>query len=225
MELPVCLLTGYLVGCVNPSYLIARRKGFDIRRRGSGNAGGSNALITMGKGIGAVCMVFDIVKAYGIIRLMEWLFSDGAYVFSATAAACVLGHLFPFYMRFQGGKGLACIAGATLAYSPAVFLAMLLAEAVLAFSSDYLCLVPISAAAALPALYAKATKDAIGTLMLSAAGIAVIAKHLKNLRRIKDGTEAHLSYLWNRDEELEHQRRIRGITDKNATEETLDITM
>ena len=65
----VSALAGYLVGCLNPSYIIAKIKGFDIRKTGSRNAGGSNAVITMGKIIGALCIVFDIMKAFAIIGM------------------------------------------------------------------------------------------------------------------------------------------------------------
>ena len=67
MGYAISILGGYLVGTINPSYIIARIKGFDIRKSGSGNAGGSNAVITMGKMIGALCIVFDIMKAFTII--------------------------------------------------------------------------------------------------------------------------------------------------------------
>lgn len=202
MEIFICLLAGYLVGSINPSYLISRAKGFDIREKGSGNAGGSNALIMMGKTIGAICILFDIFKAYAIIKLTMYLFPDSRYAFAITACSSILGHMFPFYMRFRGGKGLACMAGALLAYSPVIFLIALLVEAVLAFSLDYICVIPISASVVLPILYGFFENDYFGALFMAITGIAVILKHRENIRRVKNGTELHLSFLWNKEKEI-----------------------
>lgn len=203
METLYCILLGYLAGTVNPSYIIGKFKGFDIRKKGSGNAGGSNALIVMGKAVGFICMLFDIIKAFCIVKLTGWLFAGAKFCFPATAASVVLGHMFPFYMRFRGGKGLACMGGSLLAYSPLAFLIILAAEAVLAFSINYICVVPISCAVILPVIYGIVSADIYGALILGAAGIAVLLKHIENIRRIRNGTEVRLSYLWNKDKEIE----------------------
>lgn len=208
MNYIICFILGYLVGTVNPSYFFALKKGFDIRKKGSGNAGASNAFITMGKSIGVLCIFLDILKAYGIVELSTYLFSDEPYVFVVTASACILGHIFPFYMKFRGGKGLACIGGALLAYSPWVFLIALLVEAAIAFSIDYICVVPISASVVLPILYGIIERDIIGMLFLMFVGAIIIWKHKENLMRIKNGTELHLSFIWNKEKELERQKQF-----------------
>lgn len=181
----------------------ALKKGFDIRKKGSGNAGASNAYITIGKGVGILCIFLDIFKAYGIVKLTEFLFSNEPYSFVITASACIIGHIFPFYMKFHGGKGLACMGGALLAYSPVVFLISFLAEAILAFSIDFICVVPISASIVFPVLYGIANKDIQGMLILMFIGAIIIWKHRVNLIRIKNGCEIHLSYIWNSGKELE----------------------
>lgn len=111
MNTVVCFLLGYFVGTINPSYFLGRIKGVDIRKKGSGNAGGSNALILFGKTAGVLCSLFDIFKAFLMIRLTEHLFPDFPLAFPLTACAVILGHIFPFYMKFRGGKGLACLGG------------------------------------------------------------------------------------------------------------------
>lgn len=206
MNYIICFILGYLVGTVNPSYFFALKKGFDIRKKGSGNAGASNAFITMGKSIGVLCIFLDILKAYGIVELSTYLFSDEPYVFVVTASACMLGHIFPFYMKFRGGKGLACIGGALLAYSPWVFLIALLVEAAIAFSIDYICVVPISASVVLPILYGIIERDIIGMLFLMSVGAIIIWRHKENIIRIKNGTELHLSFIWDKEKELERQK-------------------
>lgn len=208
MNYIICFILGYLVGIVNPSYFFALKKGFDIRKKGSGNAGASNAFITMGKSIGVLCIFLDILKAYGIVELSTYLFSDEPYVFVVTASACILGHIFPFYMKFRGGKGLACIGGALLAYSPWVFLIALLVEAAIAFSIDYICVVPISASVVLPILYGIIERDIIGMLFLMSVGAIIIWRHKENIIRIKNGTELHLSFIWDKEKELERQKQF-----------------
>ena len=115
----LCALLGYLLGCINPAYLIARARGFDIRSRGSGNAGASNAVITMGKAAGVFSAIIDIFKAWLAVCLATRYFTalsvGGIPVAGEIAGvACILGHMFPFFMAFRGGKGFACMAGMIL---------------------------------------------------------------------------------------------------------------
>ncbi len=194
-------LAGYLVGTLNPSYIIGRFKGVDVKKEGSGNAGGSNALITMGKAIGFICMAIDIAKAFLTIKAMQAVYPESDLIFSCTAAGVILGHIFPFYMRFRGGKGLACLGGTVLAFSPLVLLCLLAAEAVVLFATSYLCFVPITASVAFTLIYFFMTKNLAGTLILAVPTLAILAKHVQNIKRIKDGTELKISYLWKGKEE------------------------
>ncbi len=214
----VSILAGYLVGCINPSYFIGKLKGFDIRKSGSRNAGGSNALITMGKLIGALCMIFDILKAFAIIGIMVALFPDVPYLYSITGVACILGHMFPFYLGFKGGKGLACLGGMILAFNWKVFVVMLLLELVLAIVIDYLCVVPITASIAYPAVYGLMSGNLVGALIILVATAAMVIKHLENLKRIRQGTELHFSYLWRKDKESEKARILENVKKIDETQ-------
>lgn len=197
------MLLAYLVGSLNPSYIFAKIKGFDIRSTGSGNAGGSNALITMGKLIGVICCLFDIFKAYFVIRFLTSIFGGTKLVYAVSSMSCIMGHMFPFYMHFRGGKGLACLGGSILAYSPQVFLIFLGIELVLVLLIDYICVVPITASVAFPITYAIIESNPIGGLIFLPVIVAMVYKHFENLKRIGQGTELHLSYLWNKEEEKE----------------------
>lgn len=197
-----CGLIGYLIGSVNPSYFTAKCRGFDIRAKGSGNAGASNALILFGKTMGAVCALLDIAKAYLALLITRLLFPAFPHAFAVTATFCVLGHIFPFYMGFRGGKGLACIGGMVLFYDWRVFLLMLAAEILVVLITDYICFVPITASFAFPVVYGILERDWIGAVLLSSLFFVVLAKHLENLARIRTGNEMHISYLWNPEEEL-----------------------
>lgn len=199
----ISCLIGYAIGEINPSFILAKVQGFDIRKKGSRNAGGSNAIITMGKGIGALCCIFDIMKAFIAIRLCEYLFPDVKFVFASTAVACILGHMFPIYMQFKGGKGLACLGGTILAYSPIIFCIMLACELLIALIIDYICFVPVTASIAFPVVYGLCEKDIYAAFIFAIPAIVMFIKHTENFRRIRQGTELHLSYIWKKEEEQE----------------------
>ena len=198
-----CISVGYLVGMINPSYILGRWHGVDVRCEGSGNAGASNALILFGKLRGFVCAVFDIAKAVLVVRFTGGIFPGLTYVFPVTAAACILGHIFPFYLKFKGGKGLACLGGVILAFDWRVFFILLLFEAVVVFSTQYLCFVSMTASLAFSAIYGVMRQDLLGALILFCVAVIICFKHRENVDRIRQGTELRLRYLWNRDGEEE----------------------
>ena len=204
------MLLGYFIGAINPTYIIARIKGFDIREKGSRNAGASNALINFGKLAGILCGAFDIFKATGAILLAQMLMPDFAYAFAVTATMCIVGHIFPFYMGFKGGKGTSCLAGMVLAFDWRVFLIMLVIEVVLVLIIDYLCFMPITASVAFPIIYGIMRSDLIGALIIGVSTVVILIKNIENITRIKNGCEMHLSYLWNKDKETE---RMKNATD------------
>lgn len=201
------ILIGYFMGNINPSYIIGRIRGFDIRSRGSGNAGASNAVITMGKGVGLFSALFDIFKAAFAYILAETLFPHIKISGILSSASCIMGHIFPVFMRFHGGKGLACLGGMILAYSPPLFLTMLAAEIVVALLLDYICVVPITGSVIFTAVYAFTVGDVAGTLILAGVSFVILFRHIQNLDRIKNGTEIHFSFLWHREEELERVKK------------------
>ena len=99
------VLIGYLLGSLNLALLLARLKGVDIRAGGSGNPGASNAVTLMGWKAGALVALHDIGKGILAVWLCTRLFPALPYCGAAAGVACVLGHIFPFYTRFRGGKG------------------------------------------------------------------------------------------------------------------------
>lgn len=205
-----CMLEGYLIGTLNPSYWIARLRGFDIRESGSGNAGASNAVITMGKAVGLFAAFFDIAKAFGAVRLAQFLFTRLTYAGELAGISVILGHIFPFTMGFRGGKGLASLGGVIWAFSGKIFCIMLLAEIVLALVTDYICVVPITASIAFPVVYYFFTRQVFGTILYALMIPIFLMKHMENLKRIAAGTELHFSYLWRKDQEIQRVRDNMG---------------
>ena len=116
MERVVCLLIGYVCGLFQTSYLIGKKNHIDIREHGSGNAGTTNAMRVMGKKAGALTLLGDCLKCVIAMAVVSLLFeknhADMQMLLRMYAGAgCVLGHNFPFYLRFKGGKGIAASLG------------------------------------------------------------------------------------------------------------------
>lgn len=180
---------------------MARFKGFDIRQSGSGNAGASNAVITMGKGIGIFSALFDIFKASFSIFVAGRLFDLPFGGFATAAVFCSLGHIFPVFMGFRGGKGLACLAGTVIMYDWKFFLIAFACAAVLALLSDYICTVSLTAPAAFTVYYTVTSSDIVGGMLFLTMTVVMIVRHIENLRHIRHHTEMRLSYLWNPEKE------------------------
>lgn len=202
MKYLFCIIIGYLIGTINPSYIIGKLKGVDICHKGSKNAGASNALILFGKALGVACALFDIAKAALAIWLCGKLFPELTYSFAVTGVSCILGHVFPFYMKFRGGKGLACLGGMILAFDWRVFLIMLSCEIVVAIVTNYICFVPLSASVVFPIVYGIMRHDWWGALILFLVIPVMFFKHKENLKRIKQGTEMPFNFLWNKEKAL-----------------------
>lgn len=205
-------MAGYVIGTINPAFFFGKIRGIDIKKEGSGNAGASNALILFGKLRGIFCALIDIAKAFVVVFVMQKIFPDLKLVFSITSVACILGHIFPFYMRFKGGKGLACLGGVILCFDWRFFLIALAVELVLVLIIDYICFVPMSASIFFPIGYALLRQDVWGMLILFIATLVIWLKHLENISRIRKGTEVHLSFLWNKDKEI--QRVSKNFNEK-----------
>ena len=210
----VCAAIGYTLGAINPAYIMSRIKGFDIRNKGSGNAGASNAFLVFGKTVGVLCALFDIAKAYFAVFTAERLFPELSVAFAVAGVACIAGHVFPFYMKFKGGKGLACLAGIILYYDWRVFLALLGAEIVIVLVTDYICFVPVTAAASFPVISYIMKRDIATSAILAAAALIIFIKHIENFKRIGAGKELRFSYLWRPDDEKERIKQNNNADDE-----------
>ncbi|MBE5800081.1 MAG: glycerol-3-phosphate acyltransferase [Clostridiales bacterium] len=201
MNVVLCAAMGYLLGMINPAYIFGKLHGFDIRKYGSGNAGATNATMIMGKVTGVVCMVLDVFKAFSAYRAAVRLFPMLTFAGALAGTACILGHIFPVWMHFSGGKGLACMLGVMLAHNWKVFLALLIAEILLVLMLGYICVMALSLSVLFPVVYVIATADLIGACVLALLIPVVFYKHMPNLRRITQGKEMHISWLWNAEQE------------------------
>ncbi len=202
------LVIGYFIGCVNLSYIISRIKGFDIRHVGSGNAGASNLVIVVGKKIGLLVAVLEILKSYLAFRLAAYLFPDAfagpiSWAGVLAGVAAVFGHVFPFYMGFKGGKGLACFGGIVLAINYKLFVILFIAAFLIAVITDYICFAPITMAFIVPVTVGFLYRTWIPPALISIASVLLLLKHRQNLERIRAGEELRFHFLWRRKDESE----------------------
>lgn len=118
MERIICLAIGYVCGLLQTGYLVGKMNHVDIRKEGSGNAGSTNALRVLGWKAGAMTFAGDVIKCLAAILIARYLYRDTQYVPLLAMYAgmgATLGHNFPFYLKFKGGKGIAVLAGLILA--------------------------------------------------------------------------------------------------------------
>lgn len=118
----ICLLVGYAFGLIQTSYILGRANGIDIREHGSGNAGTTNTLRVLGKKAGLIVFVCDILKGFIAVNLVHFFLKDRypddmIYLLKLyTGLGVILGHNFPFYLKFKGGKGIAAMGGMILGF-------------------------------------------------------------------------------------------------------------
>ncbi len=141
----LCLLIGYAFGLIQTSYIIGRLHGIDIREHGSGNAGTTNAMRTLGRKAGLMTFAGDMLKCLAATLVTRLIFgashADIVPLLCAYAAAgAILGHNFPFYMNFKGGKGVACTVGLVFCLSWQVGLVVMAEFFLIFFTSHYVSL-------------------------------------------------------------------------------------
>ena len=192
MAYAIAVLVGYLVGCSNMAYYIARLRAVDLRRAGSGNLGASNATVLLGWKAGVLVAVHDIGKAALVVLAMKWFFPHAANVGSVAGVACVLGHIFPFYLKFRGGKGFASYLGMTLALNWKLALIVLAAVVIVTVVTDYIVCGTFTAIVTVPVYMGVATRSWLPALILAAATAVIFYKHRENIPRMLNHTELGL---------------------------------
>lgn len=183
------LCTGYLLGTSNMAYFISKLKGVDLRKGGSGNLGTSNATILLGKRIGFLVFLHDFFKAVLAVMLCKWIFPDEIYAPYIAGVACVLGHIFPFYLHFKGGKGFASLIGfmAAVDFTFALITAVLLL--IISFICDWIVAGTLFTIVVLPLYLAWSTESVVIGLITLVASCCIFGKHVENLFRKVAGKE------------------------------------
>lgn len=195
LSLLVCTMGAFLIGSVPTGYLVARAKGVDIRRHGSGNIGATNVFRTLGKPLGILVFFVDALKGFGAVWLANHFGEVCPWTGIVAAVAAIAGHNYTPWLGFKGGKGIATSAGVLLALMPWAVLAIAVVWFVVFKVSRYVSLASICAAAALPvavgALWCAGCGGS-GPLLGFALLISALAiwRHRSNIGRLRAGTES-----------------------------------
>lgn len=192
----IIIITAYLLGNISTSYIVAKRlAGVDIRTQGSGNAGSTNVLRTLGKKAGALTFIGDVLKGLIAVLIARFI-AYGVNLDNTTCAyiavvAVVLGHNYPVFLGFKGGKGVATSLGSMLGMNPLVALLCLGFFIIIVAITKYVSLGSILGIGLSPVIMMlnHNTKGVLVTLFLT---ISVAITHKENIKRLLNGTERKL---------------------------------
>jgi len=190
-DMPALILVGaYLLGAVPFSFLVARAFGVaDVRRVGSGNVGATNVMRSAGKGAGILAFLLDAAKGALATGLAMRLAPDSAWIPALAALAAVVGHMYPVWLRFQGGKGVATGAGALYPLAPAATAAAAVIFALLLLLTRYVSVGSIAAAVSLAGFAVLWGSPRPVVCSATAVAALVTFRHRANLERLFKGTE------------------------------------
>jgi glycerol-3-phosphate acyltransferase PlsY len=206
----VLVVASYLIGSIPFSWLVVRLvAGADIRNHGSRNVGATNVARTFGKMPGIVALLLDITKGYAAVALAQWLVTrrewplpvatdaaawhSQAFWIALSALIAVLAHMFPVWLRFHGGKGVATATGAFLAMAPMTIAGGVIVFLIVLIATRFVSLASMLSAASLPIFLHYLVHAPFWSVVLSIfIAIAIIAKHHSNIARLTQGTERRM---------------------------------
>ena len=204
VESAIVAIIAYLIGSINFSVILSKKMaGFDVREKGSGNAGTTNMLRSVGKKAAAITLVCDILKgviAILIAMLMNKIFpnSNGALLVQIAGVAVILGHTFPIFFKFKGGKGVATSLGVLIMSNWQIGLICLVFALILIILTQMVSVGSIAAAILYPVLTIFIPQNYIlpGNYIIYSIVLAVIIvfNHRENVKRLLSGTENRISF-------------------------------
>ncbi len=194
------ILVAYLIGGLPFGYWVVRlRSGQDIRNVGSGNTGATNVQRTLGTKAGLVVLALDILKGAVAVFLADRLFACDSTAVALTAFAVLLGHCFPIFLKFKGGKAVACFIGVFLYLAPLAFLIITVLFVATVAISRHISLGSILGAAAFPFVYWFVNHPPVPLFISAVAcGCLIIYRHSANIDRLRKGEERVFSFKTSR---------------------------
>jgi glycerol-3-phosphate acyltransferase PlsY len=182
-------LLAYLTGSIPFGLLLARTKGVDIRTQGSGNIGATNVLRCLGKPLGISCFALDVLKGFVPAFFFAPLGGIATEFGILFGAAAILGHNFPVFLKFKGGKGVATSAGVLLGVAPLAVAVGILTWGIVFYTFGYVSLGSIVAALVVVITGWLAGYSFVIALALTLLGALAIWRHRANIQRLMNGTE------------------------------------
>lgn len=189
----ICIILPYLLGSLNFALILSRRfYGEDVRQKGSGNAGMTNMLRNYGKGAAALTLLGDALKAVVSSLIGYVVFGvTGAYI---AGLFCILGHMFPIYYRFKGGKGVVTTAVMILMLNPVIFLILLAIFLLIVLGTRFISLGSIMCVMIWPLILQRMEGAGAPVLMAMAIAALVVFMHRENIKRLLRGEENKVSF-------------------------------
>jgi glycerol-3-phosphate acyltransferase PlsY len=191
MNAVLVVTLGYLLGSIPFAYLLSRNRGIDLRRAGSGNVGASNVLRTTGVRAAVLAMALDGVKGT-LAVLMAQLLSAGPVTTVVAAFASVVGHVYPVWLRFRGGKGVATAAGAFAVLAPEALGIASVVFVIAVIATRFISVGSIAGALTLVIVAAVSDVPGVVAIGATASTIVIIYRHRGNLARLVAGTERRI---------------------------------
>jgi acyl phosphate:glycerol-3-phosphate acyltransferase len=182
------ILLGYLAGSIPFAFLLAKRRGIDVRVAGSGNVGAANVLRTTGAWRGVIVMALDLSKGLVAVAIAH-LLASGTALIALTGAAAVVGHIYPVWLRFHGGKGVAVAAGVFTMLSPGATGAAAVLFLLVAWITRYISLASIAATVALPPAAWIFGSPLPVVFVAAGTAVLILFRHRTNWHRLRSGTE------------------------------------
>ena len=192
MEYLLVIAIAYLLGSSNMALYISKIKKVDARAGGSGNLGASNATALMGWRVGITVALHDIGKSALAVLLARFFFPELPNIGAVAGIASVLGHIFPFYLKFNGGKGFASFWGMTLALNWKLALIIAVLVVVVTVITDYIVVGTTLTILTVPVYLGIAEHSILLALILCIGTVVIMYKHRMNYVRIYKGTEIGL---------------------------------
>jgi len=192
MGYAIMILLSYLLGCSNMALYLSLLKKVDIRSGGSGNLGASNAAILLGWYSGIAVGIHDFGKAIISVLLARLFFPNLPHIGAVAGVACVLGHIFPFYLKFKGGKGFASYLGMTIALNWKFALVVLVIVLIVTLLTDFIVAGTMTTIVLVPVYLGYAAQSFLLAAILLVGTAVIFYKHLENFRRLLNGTEIGL---------------------------------
>lgn len=185
--MPVYILgavIAYLVGSVNTAYIISSIKKKNLRSGGSGNLGASNTAILLGFKWGLFVAIVDILKGFAMVHIAKLAFPDYSVLPFLVSSAAILGHIFPFYLKFKGGKGFATFVGCIWGYDWRVGLVTAVLIILITLITDYIALATLTMVVTYPIVIGIMTHSFINPLFLLPGMLVIFIKHIPNIKKM-----------------------------------------
>lgn len=192
MEYMWCILIGYLFGSISFATIVSKIKKVNLKESGTKNLGATNTMLVMGKGFGVLVMLLDVFKTVLAITITRLIFPQFSAAGILTGASAVLGHICPFYLKFKGGKGLACFAGMILALDPVLFVFMLILCVGIMIIANHSVVVPYVASVVFPVFYCARNPEPAIIIIAVLVSLLLAVRHIPDITRAKAGGDSKI---------------------------------